>query len=153
MKVCTQCGANKSLDEYRPDKRRRDGRRSNCRACGRAYGREYSQRREVKEYRWERWREYQREYQREYNQRPDVKAKRAARQLAAKHADANTWTKGRIMAQWEYQQGLCALCTAPLQPGYHKDHVVPAKRGGRMTECNLQLLCPFCNLSKAAKLL
>lgn len=37
MKSCTKCGVEKSLDEFPPCNRSRDGRQSRCRACKRAY--------------------------------------------------------------------------------------------------------------------
>jgi hypothetical protein len=35
-KVCTKCGADKPLSEYRADRRAKDGKHSSCKACARA---------------------------------------------------------------------------------------------------------------------
>lgn len=52
---------------------------------------------------------------------------------------------------WRLQSGKCATCVEPLTK-FHIDHKIAMKRGGTNREGNLQLLCPFCNASKGAKL-
>lgn len=49
------------------------------------------------------------------------------------------------------QRGLCAACKLKLFDKYEIDHIVPLAKGGTHTDENLQLLCPPCNRSKAAK--
>lgn len=49
------------------------------------------------------------------------------------------------------QKGKCACCHKPLDDGYHLDHNMPLALGGPNEDSNIQLLCPFCNLSKSAK--
>jgi len=49
------------------------------------------------------------------------------------------------------QKAKCAHCHTSIKDGYHIDHVIPLARGGGNGPDNLQLLCPFCNLSKGAK--
>lgn len=48
------------------------------------------------------------------------------------------------------QKGRCVTCRDRLTK-YHVDHIVALSRGGSNDASNLQLLCPFCNLSKGAK--
>jgi superfamily II DNA or RNA helicase len=47
--------------------------------------------------------------------------------------------------------GCCELCGAPLQTGFHADHVQPFAKGGETDVTNGQALCPACNLTKADK--
>lgn len=49
------------------------------------------------------------------------------------------------------QKGRCACCHKSLDDGYHLDHRMPLALGGANEDSNIQLLCPFCNLSKSAK--
>ena len=48
-------------------------------------------------------------------------------------------------------QGRCNVCGAPLEPGWHGDHVKPASAGGATEPANGQALCPRCNLEKGAR--
>ncbi len=43
-KVCSRCGRRKALESFARNRRKRDGRHSECRACGRLY---YVKRREA----------------------------------------------------------------------------------------------------------
>ncbi len=55
---------------------------------------------------------------------------------------------------WVRQLGYCnnKLCRADLSiTGYHLDHIMPLNLRGKHEDSNLQLLCPFCNISKHAK--
>ena len=50
------------------------------------------------------------------------------------------------------QRGLCAECKCNLEKsGHHIDHIIPLAKDGRNTDCNVQLLCPPCNLRKSSK--
>ena len=49
------------------------------------------------------------------------------------------------------QRGRCACCGKMLKGEYHLDHIVPLSRGGANEDCNIQLLSPYCNMSKGAK--
>jgi 5-methylcytosine-specific restriction endonuclease McrA len=51
----------------------------------------------------------------------------------------------------ELQRGKCAVCRCKLPEGFHLDHIVPVAKGGVSEFTNFQLLCPPCNLRKAAK--
>jgi 5-methylcytosine-specific restriction endonuclease McrA len=50
------------------------------------------------------------------------------------------------------QRGRCANCGCQLSSGYHIDHRVPVAKGGDNSKHNIELLCPSCNMRKAAKL-
>ena len=48
------------------------------------------------------------------------------------------------------QKNKCPVCRQELVK-YHIDHIKPLSKGGKHELDNLQLLCPTCNLTKAAK--
>lgn len=52
---------------------------------------------------------------------------------------------------FKLQKGFCSACGVDLKLGFHVDHIMPIKLGGTNYPENIQLLCPPCNLSKAAK--
>lgn len=58
---------------------------------------------------------------------------------------------GTINKIGELQSWRCACCGVSIKKNRHVDHIVPLKRGGSHSASNIQLLCPQCNLSKAAK--
>jgi 5-methylcytosine-specific restriction endonuclease McrA len=49
------------------------------------------------------------------------------------------------------QKGKCACCRDKLGDTYHVDHIQPVSKGGSNRASNIQLLCPPCNLKKAAR--
>lgn len=61
-------------------------------------------------------------------------------------------TAGQIQALLIRQAYQCAtaFCAADLDVNYHADHIIPLSRGGDNGIGNIQLLCPFCNMSKGA---
>lgn|SRR5574337_84304 len=50
------------------------------------------------------------------------------------------------------QRMKCANCGRSLKDGFHVDHRLPVSKGGDNGPLNIELLCPSCNTSKAAKL-
>lgn len=60
-------------------------------------------------------------------------------------------SKGIVEKLLVLQKGLCACCGASLAEGYHLDHIVSIIKGGENCDANVQLLTPFCNLSKGDK--
>lgn len=60
-------------------------------------------------------------------------------------------TDADINELFKSQQGLCTYCREPLTK-YHVDHIIPiCREGSSGWPSNLQLLCPFCNMSKNDK--
>jgi 5-methylcytosine-specific restriction endonuclease McrA len=61
-------------------------------------------------------------------------------------------TAADVARLFDVQRGICSGCNAPLiktgKGRFHVDHVHPIKLGGSNDPSNLQLLCPFCNMSK-----
>lgn len=49
------------------------------------------------------------------------------------------------------QRSRCIYCRKSLIAGYHVDHIMPLKLGGKHEASNIQLLCPTCNVRKSAR--
>lgn len=58
---------------------------------------------------------------------------------------------GTVMRIGISQGWRCVVCHIGIRHKYHVDHVVPLAKGGKHEPLNLQLLCPTCNVRKAAK--
>jgi 5-methylcytosine-specific restriction endonuclease McrA len=82
--------------------------------------------------------------------RANVKAGKAARRARDAGADGQT-TASDVRRIYEQQRGRCADCRKSLRRGYHADHIVALAIGGSNWPRNIQLLCPPCNIRKAAK--
>lgn len=50
------------------------------------------------------------------------------------------------------QKNKCCYCKVSLKNGFHIDHIYPVSKGGSNEPKNIQLLCPYCNISKKDKL-
>lgn len=59
--------------------------------------------------------------------------------------------RGTITNLKTLQKTKCAICKVSIVNGYHVDHILPIKLGGKHEPHNLQLLCQNCNLTKSAK--
>lgn len=85
------------------------------------------------------------------------RANRAARQVMwtrrrARQINApGSHSKQDIAEIFSLQRGKCPVCRASIRKQYHIDHVVALANGGSNDKCNIQLLCPPCNLRKGAK--
>jgi 5-methylcytosine-specific restriction endonuclease McrA len=51
----------------------------------------------------------------------------------------------------EQQQGLCALCSLPLEENISLDHKIPQSKGGRHATPNLQATHVICNTMKGSR--
>lgn len=71
---------------------------------------------------------------------------------AARRAKAGAKIQnGVIQRIGNSQKWKCAVCGYGVKNKYHVDHIVPLKLGGKHAPSNIQILCPGCNLTKAAK--
>lgn len=52
---------------------------------------------------------------------------------------------------FDLQNGICNGCNKNLESDAHIDHIYPLSRGSENIDSNVQLLCPYCNLSKGSK--
>ena len=59
----------------------------------------------------------------------------------------NHHNKNDVINLVALQKNKCAFCRKKLT-AYHIDHVTPLSKGGDNSRYNIQLLCPFCNVSK-----
>lgn len=69
---------------------------------------------------------------------------------ARRKSAPGTYSPADIRRLLASQRGLCVYCRNKLSD-YHIDHIKPIALGGDSFPANLQLLCPFCNMSKGAK--
>lgn len=60
------------------------------------------------------------------------------------------FNKSQKTALYIFSGGACSNCGAPLEKGWHADHVTPHSKGGRTHVLNGQALCSDCNLKKGA---
>lgn len=72
------------------------------------------------------------------------------RRRARKKNNLGKLSRGLIERLLLLQQKKCAICYSLLKK-YHLDHIVPLALGGKHEDLNMQILCPGCNLAKAAR--
>lgn len=150
MKSCTKCGEPKSLDDFGPDRRRKDGKQSNCRACCRIYDRTNPDRIAKHAVSSAVYREENPDYQRSFQQRPEAKISRRTRQndrpaSVKKREQFLRRLKKYGISETAYLEAEligCAIC-GTKDPGYlgslhiDHDHSTGEVRG---------LLCHSCNV-------
>ncbi len=68
-----------------------------------------------------------------------------------KSTEDGTITPQAIKDMMIEQDGKCVLCDCDIRDKYHMDHIKPLAKGGEHRLVNIQLLCPFCNISKSDK--
>jgi 5-methylcytosine-specific restriction endonuclease McrA len=71
--------------------------------------------------------------------------------VARKRNAEGRYTVADIRKLYDAQNGICVACLVSLLNGYHVDHIEPLSKGGSNWPSNLQLLCPPCNMQKAAQ--
>lgn len=176
MKKCGKCGIEKQESEFSRKIDTSDGLQMACKSCNSSYGRKYREANKVKLYsrnkacrlnNTEKVAGYQREWKKSNHEKvaslmaawrdknPEkVSALRRNRKSRKKEADGFHTGKD-VSLIFERQGGLCAYCRKELvktgKGKFHVDHIQPLSKGGSNWPCNLQCLCPFCNLSKKDK--
>jgi len=68
-----------------------------------------------------------------------------------KYLNLRQFREGEKRAQFERQNGICAMCNKQFQ--FHEmeaDHIIPWSRGGKTDKDNCQVLCKKCNLRKSS---
>lgn len=86
---------------------------------------------------------------------PEIVAAGNRKRKAMKKGATGAHTAIDVQKIFDGQRGLCANCRKKLFKSgakkFHVDHVMPLAKGGSNDKYNLQLLCPWCNLSKHSK--
>ncbi|WP_428491742.1 HNH endonuclease [Rhodopila sp.] len=96
--------------------------------------------------------EHRRTYIKEYRKQFPEKHKAHKRNRRARLAGVTgSHTPSEIQEIKELQGWRCSNCKVSIRKKYHVDHIMPIALGGSNDKCNLQILCPTCNLSKNAK--
>lgn len=62
--------------------------------------------------------------------------------------EARLFNSKQKQALYAAADGKCQMCGAPLEKGWHADHVIPHSEGGMTDVANGQALCAACNLRK-----
>jgi hypothetical protein len=95
------------------------------------------------------------EYTKKWVQKyPEKRSSYMAKRRAAKSGLSGSHTASQIKEMYRDQNMICACCDRSIKQedgGYHIDHIMPLALGGTNDIANIQLLTPFCNLSKGAK--
>lgn len=157
MKTCKQCGVLKQLTEFACDRHKADGHVNQCKQCRRAYDvRRYEEKKVEIQTRKLAYRSANRHLGRAQSAawaraNPEARAAERAAYRARKVNAEGRYTAQDIGEIRRLQKGKCAVCASSLKAGEHRDHIVPLFLGGTNHKTNIQLLCPPCNLSKAAK--
>jgi len=86
---------------------------------------------------------------------PEMKRAHARNRRALNSRAEGTHSADDVKNIFTKQRGLCANCRLNLETSgrekYHADHIMPLTLGGSNFPCNLQCLCPGCNLKKSSK--
>jgi len=170
LKKCSECDRVKPFEEFRKDKRAKDGRHPQCKACEAEYREatrekrlEYSRQwyevnreqrleyyRQYRETNRERKLEYDREYSRQWaKDNPEKRRAYVTRYRARKlntQAEPINWD---ILRDVWGESPMCIYCkTKPME---HWDHIVALANGGVDATWNYAPACASCNTSKNAK--
>ena len=87
-------------------------------------------------------------WHKENREKTRVRVRRRKAMLLSAHGDH---TAEDIQWLLEKQNHKCVYCKKSLKKEYHVDHIIALSKGGENGKDNLQILCPFCNLSKHDK--
>lgn len=171
-KLCSGCGARKSITEFRKrgarDRIHRpiDMWQALCIACGLQHYRcwydeniehklEYSRNRyeqnidAIRQYDAERWLNGKKERTREViaANRERYNSYGHAHRARKRNAPGTHFNARDVERIKEAQRGRCAICREKLRK-YHVDHIKALARGGTNEAKNIQLLCATCNVRK-----
>lgn len=95
---------------------------------------------------------YLRQWKANYEADKEKYIARARANNARKRNADGTHTITDVHQKYEEQGAKCYWCKKPLNGVYHVDHIIPISKGGSNCPANIACSCPFCNLSKGAKM-
>lgn len=173
-KRCSRCGEWKLMnsENFHKSHRTPDGYAGKCRECAADYGKQHRSE-NATEYKHKASLKYQRSRDqiisksrkyyadnkaRRKQQIGDWKRFNAGKVRAyaeRRRTRANlvgTFTADDVLIQYRSQRGKCWHCGKPVGDDYHVDHLIPLARGGTNDARNIVISCPFCNMSRGAKL-
>lgn len=142
-KICCNCHEQKALTAFNRDRRRPDGRRSECRAC-------YAKRRKIYDQKYEAKRPDRAQYWRGLSTQLNRRAYMAALQANRRAPLRGILTSEDVLAVWQRQHYACAYCgclDCPENP-ISIDHLIPLAKGGRNSPINIVAACLACNTAK-----
>jgi len=151
---CTKCGVTKPLSDF---SLRRSGYHTICKSCKVEYSRQWVERNKERsqhyraEYRATNREKYKQYFRLHHMAHPEKQRARNQKRKAILRNIKGSFTGEELKSLFARQKGKCAVCKMSIKQKYHIDHVVPISRGGDNYICNIQLLCPSCNLSKHNK--
>jgi len=97
------------------------------------------------------YREYYRDYAKTWAQSNRLKrAVNESKRRSQKYGSISNYTVDDIKNLLVLQHNKCIACLQQLVK-YHIDHRVPLSKGGDNHRRNIDLLCPYCNISKGNK--
>jgi hypothetical protein len=134
LKLCPRCGETKSVEEFRPDRSRKDGRFSWCRPCHAAWRREWRRSKKGEEYA-----ERQRARKRTQEQSERLALNRSDRALLKRYGSS----LDHYAELLDSQHGRCAICDKPESKlrrlCMDHDHETSRLRGLLCHNCNMGL--------------
>lgn len=176
MKTCYKCKETKSKSEFYKDSSRWDKLTPRCKPCINTYDKVYclnnGEKISIKsKNHYVANRESIRDRHKHYYEtnkiriavkdkrwskaNPDRKILSSHKRRVLKRNSEDNYTVFDIKELLHTQQCKCVYCQIELITEgvgkYHIDHIMPLFLGGANSANNLQLLCPFCNLSKGYK--
>lgn len=96
--------------------------------------------------------EYIKKHIKQWQSRNKIKMRSyAARRKSRVKDSKSNYTQGDVEKKISSQRYKCANCLKCVRNQFHVDHIFPLSLGGDNSAQNIQILCPSCNLRKAAK--
>lgn len=86
-----------------------------------------------------------------HQENPEIARANWQKRRAMRRGAEGSYSPADVRRIHEMQRGKCAVCKKRLNGKYHADHIIPLASGGTNWPHNIQLLCPYCNVSKGAK--
>jgi len=155
QKRCTKCGKKyaRTIENFLPDKRRKDKLSSECRECHNLYYYANPSRVKNNAQRWQRQHpDKRREIVQRYNRKNRDKRAVLQRRRESRKADLRAtltdieWEN--IKAEYGFSCAYCGKAWFEIDGKLQQDHVVPVPQNGEYTADNIVPACGKCNSRK-----